>query len=204
MTKVFLETSRLILRQLTEADFDNLVELDSDPEVMRFINGGVATSLEAIAEKFLPEILSYYDLYENLGFWAVIEKTSQEFIGWVILRPESRFKIAQLLGVVEPDAIEIGYRLRRASWGQGYATEAAQSLVNKSRKHWPDHKIVAWALPENRASVNVMEKLGLVLSNEYILTEADVLLDLDLLNSETIQNLLGKTIVKYSSQVSSE
>ncbi len=201
MTNIFLETPRLILRQITEADLDKLVELDSDPEVMRFINGGFATSPEAIAEKFLPDILSYYELYENLGFWAVIEKSTQDFIGWVILRPESRFKIAQLLGVVEPEAIEIGYRLRQASWGKGYATEAAQSLVNKSRKHWPKHKIVAWALPENKASVKVIKKLGLVLSNEYILTEADLLLDLELLDSQTIQNLLGKTIVKYSSQV---
>lgn len=204
MANIFLETSRLILRRITEADLDNLVELDSDPEVMRFINGGVATSPEAIAQKFLPEILSYYDLYENLGFWAIIEKSSQDFIGWAILRPESRFKIAQLLDVVEPDAIEIGYRLRRASWNKGYATEAAQSLVNRSRQLWPEHKNVAWALPENKASINVMKKLGLVLSNEYILTEADLLLDLELLESQIIQNLLGKTLVKYSSQVSSK
>ncbi len=57
--KIFLQTPRLILRQLNEDDLDNLVILDSDPEVMRFINGGIAISRQAIAENFLPYVMSY-------------------------------------------------------------------------------------------------------------------------------------------------
>jgi RimJ/RimL family protein N-acetyltransferase len=60
--EIFLETERLVLRRFTEDDVDNLVELDSDPEVMRFINGGH-------------------------GFWAVVEKSTGRFIGWFHFRP---------------------------------------------------------------------------------------------------------------------
>ena len=194
---IFLETPRLILRQFTEDDVDNLLALDSDADVMRFISGGVASSREAITTKFLPDVLSYYCEYDNLGFWAIAKKSSREFIGWVVLRPESRFKIAKLLNVAEPDAMELGYRLRQISWGKGYATEASQALINKVLTSWDAKQIVAWALPENKASIRVMEKLGMELQQEYVFTAADVLPDLELLESPVIQNLLGRKIVKY-------
>ena len=193
---IFLETPRLILRQFTEDDVDNLVALDSDPDVMRFINGGFASSREAITEKFLPDILSYYEEYDNLGFWAIVEKSSREFIGWVVLRPESRFRIAVLLNVVESDAMELGYRLRKVSWGKGYVTEASQALIDRAlEENIP--KIIAWALPENKASIRVMEKLGMKLQQEYVLTAADVLPNVKLLESPVIQNILDREIVKY-------
>lgn len=193
---IFLETPRLILRQFTEDDVDNLVALDSDRDVMRFI-GGVANSREAITKKSLSDILSYYTEYDNLGFWAIVEKSSKEFIGWVVLRPESRFRIAVLLNVVESDALELGYRLRKVSWGRGYATEASRALIDKVLITEKISKIVAWALPENKASIRVMEKLGMKLQQEYVLTAADVLPDVKLLESPVIQNLLDRQIVKY-------
>lgn len=194
---VFLETPRLILRQFTEDDVDNLVALDSDPDVMRFINGGVASSRETIAKKFLPDVLSYYCEYDNLGFWAIAEKSSHEFIGWVVLRPESRSKIATLLNVAESDAMELGYRLRQISWGKGYATEVSRALINKALKQGDAKKIIAWALPENKASIKVMKKLGMKLQQEYIFTAADVLPNVKLLESTVIQNILERKIVKY-------
>ena len=194
---VFLTTERLILRQFTQDDVDNLIALDSDAEVMRFINGEIPSTYQDITEKFLPDVLSYYDEFDNLGFWAIVEKSSQEFIGWVVLRPESRFRLAKILGVAN-DALELGYRLRKISWGKGYATEASLAVIkqafNSSSK---GKKIVAWALPENRASINVMQKLGMTLQQEYTLTTADVLPHVELLESPVIQNLLDKKIVKY-------
>lgn len=194
---IFLETPRLILRQFTEDDVDNLVALDSDRDVMRFINGGVANSYQAITSKFLPDVLSYYAEYDNLGFWAIVEKSSREFIGWVVLRPELRFKIAKLLNAAEPDALELGYRLRKISWGKGYATEASRALIDKAPTQGSERKIVAWALPENKASIRVMEKLGMTLQQEYIFTAADVLPNIELLESPVIQNLLDRRIAKY-------
>ena len=199
--KILLETPRLKLRQITQVDCDRLVQLNSDPEVMRYINGGIASTRAEITDKFLPDVLSYYQEYEKLGFWAVIEKSSQEFIGWVILRPESRFRLAQLLEVAEPNALELGYRLKKASWGRGYATEVAQAFINAVGSTGEYNKIIAWAIAENKASIRVMEKLGLKLEQEYCPTAADFLPNIELLASPVIQFVLGRTLVKYSKQI---
>ena len=193
---IFLETPRLILRQFTENDVDQLVALDSDPEVMRFINGGISSSYDAIAEQFLPYTMSYYDQYENLGFWAIVEKSSHQFIGWLFLRPEADFQLLQQLNLAESDAVELGYRLRKVSWGKGYMTEAAQALLDKTFAESEFNKINAWALAENKASWKVMEKLGLKRQVEYVVT-VDMLTDTDLTENSLVQNLLNRSLVKY-------
>jgi RimJ/RimL family protein N-acetyltransferase len=85
--QVFLETQRLVLRRFTVADMDNLVSLDADPDVMRFVTGGIATSREEIENEVLPAFLGYYERFEGYGFWAAIEKTTGEFLGWFHFRP---------------------------------------------------------------------------------------------------------------------
>jgi [ribosomal protein S5]-alanine N-acetyltransferase len=194
--KIFLQTPRLILRHLNEDDLDNLATLDSDPEVMRFINGGITISRKAIAENFLPYVMSYYSQDKNLGFWAIIEKSSQEFIGWIFLRPESDFNLLQQLNLADSEAVELGYRSRKLSWGKGYTTEVAQALVNKSFTESNIKKINAWALSENKASVRVMQKAGLILQQEYIVT-AEMLPDPSLQENLLVQNLLNRPFVKY-------
>lgn len=193
--KIFLETPRLILRQFTEADLDNLVVLDSDPDVMRYINGGVASSHDAISQNFLPYAMSYYERYEHLGFWAIVEQGSNEFIGWIFLRPEVDFELLQQLNLAEEDAIELGYRIRQQSWGKGYTTEAARALIEKSFSESAIAKIVAWALVENKASTRVMEKAGLKLERENLIT-ADRLPN-NLLSNPLVENLLDRTLVRY-------
>jgi [ribosomal protein S5]-alanine N-acetyltransferase len=193
--KIFLQTSRLILRQLNEDDLNNLVTLDSDPEVMRFINGGIAISRKAIAENFLPYVMSY-DNQDELGFWAIIDKSSQEFIGWIFLRPESDFKLLQQLNFADSEAIELGYRIRKLSWNKGYTTEASQALVKKSFTESNIRKITAWALTENKASLRVMEKAGLKLQQEYIVTP-EMLTEPSLQENLLVQNLLNRPFVKY-------
>ena len=194
--KIFLETSRSILRPITEDDLDDLVILDSDPEVMRFINGGIPSSREAIAENFLPYVMSYDQQDDNLGFWAIVEKSSQEFIGWIFLRPEVDFELLQQLNLAETNAVELGYRIRKQSWGKGYTTEASLALVRKSFDESDTQKIVAWALAENKASIRVMEKIGMKLQQEYVVT-ADMLSNPSLLKNSLVQNLLNRQIVKY-------
>ena len=80
--ETFLETEQLTLRRFTADDVDNLVELDSDPEVMRYINGGRPTPREEIERDVLPAYLAYYERDDGYGFWAAVEKTSGNFIGW--------------------------------------------------------------------------------------------------------------------------
>src|SRR5947209_2713450 len=117
---VFLETERLVLRRFTPEDVDAVVELDSDPEVMRYITGGAPTPREEIEQEYLPSWLGYYARFAGLGFWAAQEKATGEFIGWFHFRPPDGHA---------PDDVELGYRLRRAAWGKGYATEGARALI---------------------------------------------------------------------------
>jgi RimJ/RimL family protein N-acetyltransferase len=162
--QVFLETERLLLRRFTEADVDNLFDLDSDPAVMRFVNGGIPTPREVIEDDILPSFLGYYERFAGYGFWAAIEKASGEFLGWFHFRP---------LEGAGPGEFELGYRLRRAAWGQGYGTEASRALIRKGFTELGVRRVVASTFADNLASRRVMEKAGLTLVRTYRTTPAD-------------------------------
>jgi RimJ/RimL family protein N-acetyltransferase len=147
-----LETERLTLRQFTPDDADNLVELDGDPEVMRYINGGRPTSREEIECRELPAFLEYYARSDRYGFWAAVEKATGDFIGWFHLRPRPD-------GAA--DEPELGYRLRRPAWGKGYATEGSRALIERAFTDLGAQRVWAETLTVNTASRRVMEKSGL-------------------------------------------
>lgn len=152
--EVFLETERLILRRFTTDDVDLVVELDSDPEVMRYLTGGRATPRPEIEHDYLPAWLGYYERSAGYGFWAAIEKESGEFLGWFHLRPAPGHP---------PDEPELGYRLRRAAWGKGYGTEGSRALIRKGFTELGVRRVVAETMAVNAASRRVMEKSGLTL-----------------------------------------
>ena len=104
--QVFLETERLVLRRFTQADANNLFALHADPDVMRFITGAKPTPREVIHNQTLPRILHYYERFEGLGYWAAIEKSTGEFVGWFHLRPHE--------GSATTEEVELGYRLKKA------------------------------------------------------------------------------------------
>jgi RimJ/RimL family protein N-acetyltransferase len=164
--QVFLETERLLLRRFTAADVDNLFDLDSDPAVMRFLTGGTPTPREVIQDEILPSFLRSYERFAGFGFWAAIEKVSGDFLGWFSFRPPD--------GAASGD-VELGYRLRRAAWGQGYATEGACALIRKGFTELGVRRVFATTYQDNRASRRVMEKAGLRLVRTYRLTPADLL-----------------------------
>ncbi len=155
--KVYLETKRMIMREFTNADVDNLVELDADPEVTRFINGGKPTPREYVVDKVIPRILDYYKNADSQGIWAAIDKTDGAFMGWFHLRPNRS----------EQSETELGYRLKREYWGQGYATEGSRALVTQGFNQLNVDVIVAITDPANGASRRVMEKAGLSFELEY-------------------------------------
>jgi RimJ/RimL family protein N-acetyltransferase len=150
---VYLETERLVLRRFAESDVDNLAELDGDPDVMRFITGGKTNSRENIETDFLPAFLAYYQKYDGYGFWAAIEKSSGDFLGWFHFRPAKKDG--------HPDEPELGYRLRKAAWGKGYATEGSRALVEKGFRDLGARRVFAQTMAVNKGSRNVMEKVGL-------------------------------------------
>ncbi len=172
--KVFLETPRLFLRNFTEEDASNLYELDSDPDVLRFVNlgvikGGTAIGIdyETIKNKTLPTWLCYYEEYENYGIWAAVEKTSGEFIAWFHFRPASENLFYFNLGFYDASDIELGYRLKKAKWHQGYATEGALALIHKGFANRETQQVVSMALADRIASIRVMEKVCLKFVAKY-------------------------------------
>ncbi|MFC2108847.1 GNAT family N-acetyltransferase [Candidatus Bipolaricaulota bacterium] len=155
---VYLETGRLILRRLTMDDADNLFELDSDPEVMRFLTGGIPHSREFIVGKALPHYLSYYDRFDEFGFWAAIERLTRDFMGWFHFRPSRE----------NSEEIELGYRLKKATWARGFATEGSIALIEKGFRTLGVSKVVATAMAPNARSRRVMEKAGLQFEKEFV------------------------------------
>jgi RimJ/RimL family protein N-acetyltransferase len=156
--QVFLETERLVLRRFTEADVDNLFDLDSDPDVMRFLTGGKPTPRDVIRNEILPRFLHYYERYAGFGFWAAIDKSTGQFLGWFHFRP------AEGSG---PDEVELGYRLRKSAWGKGYATEGSRALIRKGFTELGVRRVVASTMAVNAASRRVMEKAGLTLARTF-------------------------------------
>lgn len=156
-------TERLILRRFTPADAGRLVELDSDAEVMRFLTGGKATPRELIEEDILPRFTRVDPRHPAAGFWAVHERATGAFVGWVGLTVRA--------GAQGPEA-ELGYRIRRVSWGRGYATEASRALVDRIFAEPGVTRVVATTFEANLASRRVMEKLGMRLVRRFRLSRA--------------------------------
>jgi RimJ/RimL family protein N-acetyltransferase len=159
--RLFLETERLVLRQFTDTDADAelLVELDSDPEVMRYIGPFRFTAAE-YRERIRTAWLPHY-ARPLRGCGAAYEKATGQFVGWFFLRPATEYKFAAEAGWTRPGDLELGYRLRRAAWGRGLATEVATELVRRALNEPAATCVVAAALVTNRASTRVMEKAGL-------------------------------------------
>jgi RimJ/RimL family protein N-acetyltransferase len=147
---IFLETERLTLRRFTPADLDHLTSLNSDPEVMQFINGGQPTPRAEVRDRVIPNFLDCYERFGGLGYWAAEAIATGDFLGWFQFRPV-------------PDAgVELGYRLRRAAWHAGYATEGARAIVRTGFTEYGVDRVFARTLAANTASRRVLEKCGLV------------------------------------------
>lgn len=156
LVEPYLETERLALRHFTAADADLLIELDSDPAVMRYLSGGNPTAPELIRERYLPNILAGYEKWGgDLGLFAAHEKDGGAFVGWFILRPAPEGPL---------DEVELGYRLRQAAWGKGYATEGSRALLGKAFTELGVRVVWAETMSVNQGSRNIMEKLEMTLA----------------------------------------
>ena len=156
MSNLLLQTERLYLREFRLGDATRLFDLDSDPEVMRFISKGEPTSMARIRDEILPRFLAYYEQTPPRGFWAAHGR-DDEFIGWFHLRPDK----------ITPEEMELGYRLKRSAWGRGLATEGARALIARGFGNWNYPKISARTLIINLASRRVMEKAGLGFEHDF-------------------------------------
>lgn len=141
-----LETERLLLRPLDKKDVDRVYAMRSDPEVMRFIRepqnrNETVNWIKLVSGRWRAE---------KLGFCALIEKQTDEFLGW-----------CGVWRLPETDELEVGYAIVKRFWGCGLAPEAAAKFIEYAFAEIKPEKIVAVAEPENAASRRVMEKLGM-------------------------------------------
>lgn len=150
-----LDTARLHLRPIVRDDIDLLVDLDIDPEVMRFVGG--APNPRRVYETELIERMTAY-VGQPVGYFAAISRlepdsapTAQNFVGWFHLRPS----------VADPSILELGYRLRRDVWGKGLATEGSLALLRRAFYRLGQPAVDACAVPQNGASIAVMKKCGM-------------------------------------------
>lgn len=153
-SKIYLETSRMILREFTEFDRDEIRELDSDPEVMRYLSNGIPSDEKEI-DRAMGIFLSLPEKYNHkFGHWVALDKETKNFIGWFHMRPLKDNPQDETL-------LELGYRLKKEYWGQGLATEGSLALIKKCQDEYKTKKFCAHAMLANDSSQNVMKKCGM-------------------------------------------
>lgn len=152
-----MHTERLVLREFNERDGEWLFELDNDPDVMRYINGGIHTPRDFILNQTLPLLQKYEIDQPGIGFWVLMKKNLNEPIGWCCLR-----KREGLTGTVS-----LGYRLAKQAWGNGFATEASEELIRVAFDELQLESVVATTYEDNAGSRRVLEKLGFSIAREF-------------------------------------
>jgi RimJ/RimL family protein N-acetyltransferase len=151
--KFYLETERLILRDILPKDEEAFFEMDSKPEVHIYLGNNPVTNRDQIKE-VIQHVRQQYE--ENgIGRWAVIEKESGNFIGWSGLKLITEYENKHI------NFYDVGYRLHPTYWGKGYATESAKAALAYGFNELKINDIYGIAHIENKASRHALEKCGL-------------------------------------------
>lgn len=148
-----LETPRFLLRETTADDAEQAYLLNADEDVVRYTGDKAFDSIEQ-ARTFLLN----YDHFKKYGFgrWAVIDKNTGGFCGWCGLKYSS-----------DKNEFDIGFRFFKKYWNMGYATETAAACIKFGFEKFGMTEIVGRAMVKNKASVRVLEKIGLVYDQDF-------------------------------------
>jgi [ribosomal protein S5]-alanine N-acetyltransferase len=177
--KIYAETPRLILREILPEDKYGFYDMDSNPEVVKYLGKITLKSEDEALAKINIIRQQYIDL--GIGRWAIIEKESNEFVGWTGL------KLIKEIRNNRTDYYDIGYRLRQKFWGKGYATESAIASLKYAFEVLGLMEIYGTADPENIGSNKILQKIGL----KYFETSQEE--DGELLNWYKIEKETEKT-----------
>jgi ribosomal-protein-alanine N-acetyltransferase len=141
-----IETPRLLLREILISDAEDMYILNSDLDVVRYTGDVPFSSIEET-----KEFISNYNHYHKYGYgrWAVILKETKEILGWCGLKNH------------DDEFIDLGYRFHQKHWGKGYATESAKACIEYGFNTLQMTEIIGRAMPENPASIAVLEKVGM-------------------------------------------
>jgi len=156
-------SARLSYRLMDSADAELFYLLDQDPEVMKYLTDGEISSREHIKSVFIPRMEKYRDSNKGWGIWQVNIADSNEYIGWVLVRPMGFFSDS-----TEFNNLELGWRFFQKFWGKGYASEAAQQIKNVFALTPTYQAFSAIADEDNLGSIGVMKKIGMSYVKTYL------------------------------------
>lgn len=145
-----LESPRLVLRQWQGADLQPFADMNADEEVMRYFPSPMSFEDSQRSFNKMQNIINT----NGWGWWALEHKETGEFIGATGL-------VSVLFNAHFVPAVEVGWRIRREHWRQGYATEAALASLEFAKTTLKLPKIVSFTAVQNIPSIGVMEKLGM-------------------------------------------
>lgn len=145
-----LKTKRLTLRPLVDSDFDFLRELDTDPEVMKYVNQGKKKTPEETLEN-MQRNYARYEMF-GIGLYIVENRVTKESLGRAGLFAKQE----------EGELIwEIGFSFKKSAWGNGYATEAAEFLRDWGLENLNTDFLVCVMHENNLDSIHVASKIGM-------------------------------------------
>jgi RimJ/RimL family protein N-acetyltransferase len=142
-------TAHVTLRRLAPDDAADLFRTVGDPDVMRYWAPGPDATIEATARR-IAEIEAHWEAH-GFGDWGVVEQATGALIGFAGLH--------HIAGMPE---VNVGYAFEKSRWGHGYGTDVCQALIAYGFERLRLPEIVAVIAPQNRASIRVAEKSGLV------------------------------------------
>lgn len=159
-----IETSRLILRKIQDSDVQGMYALDSDPDVHHYLGRKPIHTIEE-AQGVIDYIRrQYHD--DGIGRWAMILKNEGKFVGWAGLKYEREVRH-------DMHYYDLGYRLLKKYWGQGFATEAARASLKYGFENMKLPVIYAGAHVDNSGSNKVLRKVGMSFVETFEFDGAD-------------------------------
>ncbi len=152
---MIIETERLYLREMTEADYPDLCEMIQDEETMYAYNGAMS---DRESREWLERQLARYERY-GFGFWAVCLKETDEMVGQcgLTMQPWQ-----------DTEVLEIGYLLKKKYWHRGYATEAAVACKKYAFEVLGAEEVCSIIRDTNTASQRVALRNGMTKQDSWV------------------------------------
>ena len=156
--EILIETERLILRPVTLDDTQDFFEMDSNPNVHKYLGNNPVKSIDQ-SKAWIEDILDQYKTF-GLGRLAVINKSTNEFLGWSGIKFERQVR-------AEFNYYDLGYRFKEKHWGNGYATEAAIASLKFGFEELKLNEICGAAEDKHIVSNLILKKIGLQPSGSF-------------------------------------
>ena len=152
--KIYIETERLILREMLPSDAKGMFELDSNPIVHKYLGNNPVKTIEE-SQEMINNVRKQY-INQGIGRWTAIEKSSGDFIGWSGLKLNFEKPLNSHINFYD-----IGYRFIQRYWGKGYATESSKVALDYGFNVMDLETVFGMADVNNKASNVILKKIGL-------------------------------------------